>query len=129
LVTACRANPTAPPGPGEPRRLPQPSSPPADLTGELQLPTYGIVAHVPEGWSAEAKHNDIIPADAWALHPKDHVDQGIWLLLDWMTRGGRQSASFPGGKEVDARPTKMIVAGAPRDGETSGAVFFRGDFT
>jgi hypothetical protein len=83
---------------------------------------------VPDGWSADATRNTIIPADGWALHPKDHVDHGVWLLLGWLPRGGRQSASFPGGREVDARPTRMIVAGAPRDGETSGAVFFRGDF-
>ncbi len=95
---------------------------------EVGLPGYGISAAVPDAWVAEAKHNEAIPAEAWRIHPKGHEDEGVWLLVDWLPRRGRHSAYYPGGAGTDTKGSRVVVAGVPRDGNTSEAAFFRADF-
>lgn len=85
---------------------------PVDLPISLQHPIYPVHLRLPAGWTAEATHADIYPADVWALHgPGGHVT----LILGWLPRGGRQSAFFPGGRAEDAHPATRQIAGELRE--------------
>jgi len=104
-------------------------APTVDLPTPIEHASYPIRARVPVGWTAEASHAAIYPADVWLLHPRDRSDTGIQIILGWLPRGGRQSAYFPGGTVPDAHPVSRRIGGISRDGTGENADrHFRIDF-
>ena len=76
-------------------------------------PVYPLTAELPEGWTAEAQHAPIYPADTWMLQPASGGGRGpfVHVIVGWLPRGGRQSAFFPGGRLGSGRPGTLVVAG------------------
>nr|HEX4314767.1 hypothetical protein [Kofleriaceae bacterium] len=98
-------------------------------TNLVTHPVYGVRAELPADWIAEQAHSDLYPADTWWLHPATANTPAVTLILGWLPRGGRHSASFPGGLTEDARADTRTIGGVARAGTAEkGDRSFKVDF-